>query len=140
MVETPPQAARDAGYNVGKPDGWSKDSARHVASALLKRPVIREALRTIQANTTKELGDLALTMRISLVNRILDDGPDLVQACGQLAKMTPGALVPAEVKVDAKMTYADMVLAAQRKREGESAVVTGNVAEVPILPDVEPAR
>jgi hypothetical protein len=54
--------------------------------------------------------------------------------------MTPGALVPAEVKVDAKMTYADMVLAAQRKREGESAVVTGNVAEVPVLPDVEPAR
>jgi hypothetical protein len=74
MVETPHRLLEMLGYNVGKPDGWSKDCARHIASALLKRPPILKALRTIQANTTKELGDLALTMRISLVNRILDDG------------------------------------------------------------------
>lgn len=134
------QAARDAGYSCGNPtaDGHP-DSARAIGSELKSRPLVKAALDAVMAKTTRELGDVALTVRLRMMDIMLSDARDRVSAGHLLAECSPGVLVPKEVKVDAKMTYADMVLAAQRKREGET-VVTGNVAEVPVLPDVEPAR
>lgn len=134
------QAARDAGYAVGKPDGLRKDQAAQWAKAIKKRPDVQVALKALQANTTRELGDMALALRIRTAEVMLSDAKDRMSAARLLAEMTPGALVPKEVKVDAKMTYADMVLAAQRKREGELAVSVPEVAASPVLPDVEPAR
>lgn len=134
------QAARDAGYAVGSPSGYSKDRARVKGSILLSRPVVQEAIRALQASTTRELGDVALALRIRTLDIFLSDATDRVPAGRLLAEMTAGALVPKEVKVDAKMTYADMVLAAQRKREGEGeTVATGDVATSPVLPDAGPA-
>lgn len=132
------QAARDAGFSCGKPHGIYQDGARVIASKVKSRPLVKAALDAVMAKTTRELGDVALAIRIRMLEVMLSDDRDRVPAGHLLAECTPGALVPKEVKVDAKMTYADMVLAAQRKREGET-VVTGDVATNPVLPDAGPA-
>lgn len=111
------QAARDAGYGVNPETGaLNQNTAWCSAKRIKKRKEVQEALRAVQASTTRELGDLGLAIRIRMLEVMLDDDRDRVAAAHLLAEMTPGALVPKQVQVEAT-TFPELVLAAQRKRE-----------------------
>lgn len=127
------QAARDAGYGVNPETGaLNQNTAWCSAKRIKKRKEVQEALRAVQANTTRELGDLGLAIRIRMLEVMLDDDRDRVAAAHLLAEMTPGALVPKESTVNVKgPTLEQMVLEAERLRRERDAV--------PVVQDVPAA-
>jgi len=107
------EAARAAGYNVNA----SKATQYRNAKRILKHPDVEAALADMGAKVVPgNFGDLKELMVLRLVQRILDEGPDMISAVATLAKMIPGAIVPQQLQVESK-TFPELVLEAQRKRE-----------------------
>lgn len=117
------QAARDAGFSCGKPHGLYQDGARVVASKVKSRPLVKAALDAVMAKTTRELGDVALAIRIRMLEVMLSDDRDRVSAGHLLAECTPGALVPKESTVNLKgPTLEQMVLEADKLQRERAAL------------------
>lgn len=105
------QAAKDAGYSA------SANGSKRRGYELRHRPLVQEALREVQAQVTAELGDVAKTIRVRMLDVMLSDETDRVSAGRLLAECTPGALVPKESKVNVTgQTLEQMVLEAERIR------------------------
>lgn len=118
------QAAIDAGYC---PNASLKTMYRE-SHRLKTRPQVQAVLKEIEAKEIKGFGDMVKSIIIRAQEIAWANKGDRVPALNLLAKMTPGALVPQRVEVEAK-TFPELVLAAQRAREG-----------LPAAPATEPQK
>lgn len=142
-------ALREMGYSPGANDATRRQHSHDFQI----NPVVQAEIARLEAQLQRKA--LASIDRIRhRCDEIMEtQAKDRVPAMRLLAEMTPGAMAPREVKVDAKMTYAEMVLEAQRKREEEAPAVApaleqpsatpaehADAADPETVPEVEPAR